>query len=139
MRMFWGAWMIGTVITIAIVVCFCYLLYLCVRALKKYLNEDGAAVKVDGKEGHRRTGMILAVAAAVLVGLSAALRGAAGASVSVIGGADGPTSVFVAGKVGSLAGVIGTVTMILNLVLFILMIYLLVLVIKALRKSLKGV
>lgn len=138
MSMFWGVWLIGTIITIACVVCLCYLFYLCVRALRKYLNDNDTTVQVEEKGGRNQKGIVLAVVAAVLVGLAAFLQRGAGASFSVIGGADGPTSVFVAGKVGSLASILGTVMMALNLAVYLLMIYLLVLVIRALRKYLKG-
>ena len=138
MSMFWGVWLIGTIITIACVVCLCYLFYLCVRALRKYLNDNDTTVQVEEKGGRNQKGIVLAVVAAVLVGLAAILQRGAGASFSVIGGADGPTSVFVAGKVGSLASILGTVITALNLAVYLLMIYLLVLVIRALRKYLKG-
>ena len=43
-------------------------------------------------------------------------------SISIIGGADGPTSVFIAGKVGNTSAVAGVIVGILLLVIGILMI-----------------
>lgn len=42
------------------------------------------------------------------------------ASISIIGGADGPTSIFIAGKIPSTIGIIG---MVLGLLLFVLGVY----------------
>ena len=44
------------------------------------------------------------------------------ASVNIIGGADGPTSIFLAGKVGGTSAVIGTITgiVLLSVVIFII-------------------
>ena len=43
-------------------------------------------------------------------------------SISIIGGADGPTSVFIAGKVGNTSAVVGVIVGILLLVIGIFMI-----------------
>lgn len=56
--------------------------------------------------------IVFSIAGLLAVGLSLAIkmsaRGTAVASIAVIGGADGPTSIFLAGKVGngSLAGLV---------------------------------
>ena len=42
------------------------------------------------------------------------------ASISIIGGADGPTSIFIAGRIPSSIGIIG---MVLGLLLFVLGVY----------------
>ena len=53
--------------------------------------------------------IILGVIGLVLAGFSAVLKWKKQMSVSIIGGADGPTSIFLAGKVGndfSVAGIV---------------------------------
>ncbi len=46
-----------------------------------------------------------------------------GTSVSVIGGADGPTSIFIAGKVGGLSNIIYLLSLVVILVGVIILIY----------------
>ena len=59
--------------------------------------------------------IILGVIGLVLAGFSAVLRWKKQMSVSIIGGADGPTSIFLAGKIGNDFSVAGIVVGILLL------------------------
>ena len=61
--------------------------------------------------------IILGVMGLVLAGFSAVLKWKKQMSVSIIGGADGPTSIFLAGKVGNDFSVAGIVVGILLLVI----------------------
>ena len=61
--------------------------------------------------------IILGVRGLVLAGFSAVLKWKKQMSVSIIGGADGPTSIFLAGKVGNDFSVAGIVVGILLLVI----------------------
>lgn len=61
--------------------------------------------------------IILGVMGLVLAGFSAILKWKKQMSVSIIGGADGPTSIFLAGKVGNDFSVAGIVVGILLLVI----------------------
>lgn len=61
--------------------------------------------------------IILGVIGLVLAGFSAVLKWKKQMSVSIIGGADGPTSIFLAGKVGNDFSVAGIVVGILLLVI----------------------
>lgn len=61
--------------------------------------------------------IILGVMGLVLAGFSAVLKWKKQMSVSIIGGADGPTSIFLAGKVGSDFSVAGIVVGILFIVI----------------------
>lgn len=61
--------------------------------------------------------IILGVMGVVLAGFSAILKWKKQMSVSIIGGADGPTSIFLAGKVGNDFSVAGIVVGILLLVI----------------------
>lgn len=49
----------------------------------------------------KKTGIVSIAAGAVIAAASTVLKLMENRSVSIIGGADGPTSVFVAGKLGS--------------------------------------
>lgn len=59
--------------------------------------------------------IILGVIGLVLAGFSAVLKWKKQMSVSIIGGADGPTSIFLAGKIGNDFSVAGIVVGILLL------------------------
>lgn len=61
--------------------------------------------------------IILGVIGLVLAGFSAVLKWKKQMSVSIIGGADGPTSIFLAGKVGNDFSVTGIVVGILFIVI----------------------
>lgn len=61
--------------------------------------------------------IILGVIGLVLAGFSAVLKWKKQMSVSIIGGADGPTSIFLAGKVGNDFSVVGIVVGILFIVI----------------------
>ena len=61
--------------------------------------------------------IILGVMGLVLAGFSAVLKWKKQMSVSIIGGADGPTSIFLAGKVGNDFSVAGIVVGILFIVI----------------------
>lgn len=61
--------------------------------------------------------IILGVIGLVLAGFSAILKWKKQMSVSIIGGADGPTSIFLAGKVGNDFSVAGIVVGILFIVI----------------------
>ena len=61
--------------------------------------------------------IILGVMGLVLAGFSAILKWKKQMSVSIIGGADGPTSIFLAGKIGNDFSVAGIVVGILLLVI----------------------
>jgi hypothetical protein len=61
--------------------------------------------------------IILGVMGLVLAGFSAILKWKKQMSVSIIGGADGPTSIFLAGKVGNDFSVAGIVVGILFIVI----------------------
>ncbi|MEI3228554.1 MAG: oxaloacetate decarboxylase [Lachnospiraceae bacterium] len=61
--------------------------------------------------------IILGVIGLVLAGFSAVLKWKKQMSVSIIGGADGPTSIFLAGKVGNDFSVAGIVVGILFIVI----------------------
>lgn len=61
--------------------------------------------------------IILGVMGLVLAGFSAVLKRKKQMSVSIIGGADGPTSIFLAGKIGNDFSVAGIVVGILLLVI----------------------
>ena len=61
--------------------------------------------------------IILGVMGLVLAGFSAVLKWKKQMSVSIIGGADGPTSIFLAGKVGNDFSVAGIVVEILFIVI----------------------
>ncbi len=61
--------------------------------------------------------IILGVMGVVLAGFSVVLKWKKQMSVSIIGGADGPTSIFLAGKVGNDFSVAGIVVGILLLVI----------------------
>lgn len=61
--------------------------------------------------------IILGVMGLVLAGFSAILKWKKQMSVSIIGGADGPTSIFLAGKIGNDFSVAGIVVGILFLVI----------------------
>lgn len=61
--------------------------------------------------------IILGVMGLVLAGFSAILKWKKQISVSIIGGADGPTSIFLAGKIGNDFSVAGIVVGILLLVI----------------------
>lgn len=68
----------------------------------------------------RALGLILGVLGVIIAAISAILREKESASIStaisIIGGADGPTSIFLAGKVGadfSTAGIIGGIVLII--------------------------
>lgn len=61
--------------------------------------------------------IILGVMGLVLAGFSAVLKWKKQMSVSIIGGADGPTSIFLAGKIGNDFSVAGIVVGILLLVI----------------------
>lgn len=61
--------------------------------------------------------IILGVIGLVLAGFSAILKWKKQMSVSIIGGADGPTSIFLAGKIGNDFSVAGIVVGILLLVI----------------------
>ena len=61
--------------------------------------------------------IILGVMGLVLAGFSAVLKWKKQMSVSIIGGADGPTSIFLAGKVGGDFSVAGIVVGILFIVI----------------------
>ncbi|MBC5713449.1 LPXTG cell wall anchor domain-containing protein [Roseburia sp. BX1005] len=61
--------------------------------------------------------IILGVIGLVLAGFSAVLKWKKQMSVSIIGGADGPTSIFLAGKIGNDFSVAGIVVGILLLVI----------------------
>lgn len=49
----------------------------------------------------KKTGIVSVAAGAVIATVSTVLKLMENRSISIIGGADGPTSVFVAGKLGS--------------------------------------
>lgn len=61
--------------------------------------------------------IILGVIGLVLAGFSAVLKWKKQMSVSIIGGGDGPTSIFLAGKIGNDFSVAGIVVGILLLVI----------------------
>lgn len=61
--------------------------------------------------------VILGVMGLLLAGFSAILKWKKQMSVSIIGGADGPTSIFLAGKIGNDFSVAGIVVGILLLVI----------------------
>lgn len=61
--------------------------------------------------------IILGVMGLVLAGFSAILKWKKQMSVSIIGGADGPTSIFLAGKIGNDFSVAGIVVGILFIVI----------------------
>ena len=61
--------------------------------------------------------IILGVMGLVLAGFSAVLKWKKQMSVSIIGGADGPTSIFLAGKIGNDFSVAGIVVGILFIVI----------------------
>lgn len=61
--------------------------------------------------------ILLGVMGLVLAGFSAVLKWKKQMSVSIIGGADGPTSIFLAGKVGNDFSVAGIVVGILLIVI----------------------
>ena len=61
--------------------------------------------------------IILGVMGLVLAGFNAILKWKKQMSVSIIGGADGPTSIFLAGKIGNDFSVAGIVVGILLLVI----------------------
>lgn len=68
----------------------------------------------------RAVGLILGVLGVIIAAISVILREKESASIStaisIIGGADGPTSIFLAGKVGadfSTAGIIGGIVLII--------------------------
>lgn len=61
--------------------------------------------------------IILGVMGVVLAGFSVVLKWKKQMSVSIIGGADGPTSIFLAGKIGNDFSVAGIVVGILLLVI----------------------
>ncbi len=61
--------------------------------------------------------IILGVMGLVLAGLSVVLKWKKQMSVSIIGGADGPTSIFLAGKIGNDFSVAGIVIGILLIVI----------------------
>ena len=61
--------------------------------------------------------IILGVMGLVLAGFSVVLKWKKQMSVSIIGGADGPTSIFLAGKIGNDFSVAGIVVGILLLVI----------------------
>lgn len=65
--------------------------------------------------------IILGVMGLVLAGFSAILKWKKQMSVSIIGGADGPTSIFLAGKIGNDFSVAGIVVGILLLVIAVLL------------------
>lgn len=68
-------------------------------------------------------GLIMGVLGVVAIALSVILKMKKSASISIIGGADGPTSIFLAGKVG---GNFSTVGIISGFALIILAIFFMV-------------
>lgn len=61
-------------------------------------------------------GLIAGVLGVITIAISVLLKMEESASISIIGGADGPTSFFIAGKVGaefSTAGIIGGIALII--------------------------
>ena len=67
-------------------------------------------------------GIVLSVIGIVTVIVTVILKLKRQMSISIIGGADGPTSVFVAGKVGNTSAVAGVIVVILLLVIGIFII-----------------
>ena len=67
-------------------------------------------------------GIVLSVIGIVTVIVTVILKLKRQMSISIIGGADGPTSVFVAGKVGNTSAVAGVIVGILLLVIGIFII-----------------
>ncbi|MDO5574102.1 MAG: oxaloacetate decarboxylase [bacterium] len=54
----------------------------------------------------KMTGCMLAVIALALIGAGIYMKSKAAVAVSIIGGADGPTSIFLAGKVPVIGGTV---------------------------------
>lgn len=131
-----------------------YVLLLAARALRKYLSEPPKGGSMGGtapggmasQEGDRRrfwplgpvSIAVLAVVALIFIGLGLDWWGGGAHAVSIIGGADGPTSVFVAGKLGGMHGMHGFLGLmaVVRLGFLAVAAYLICLIIRALRKYL---
>lgn len=62
-------------------------------------------------------GIVLGVIGVAAAALSIMIRTKGNASISIIGGADGPTSIFLAGKVG---GASSTITIIIGIIFVVI-------------------
>lgn len=135
---FLGVYMAICVIMIGFGGCLLYLILLAIRAMKKYLAEEVKADSETGRRGAKGLGIALAVGVVVLSAAAGIFRQGSASAISVIGGADGPTSVFVAGKTGIFTMAAGLAGVILNLAFCGGIIYIAILVIKALKKYLRS-
>lgn len=136
MFVFWVGWVFGLILEIVILAVALYVSYLVIKALRKYISEGSADVKEE-KLHPKWPGVAIAAGVVIVTAAAGAVRKGA-AAVSVIGGADGPTSIFVAGKLGGAAAIIGTVSLLVNLTLVVLVVYIAILIIRALRKYLRS-
>ncbi len=55
----------------------------------------------------KKIGIVATIVGAIIIIMSIVLKFMEEKTVSIVGGADGPTSVFVAGKIGNGSGMIG--------------------------------
>lgn len=124
-----------------------YTLVLLIRALRHYLRSVGETEQISfagGQQGEMKKspgvnrGIWIGAAAVIaVVVVWVCFRHSGAHAVSVIGGADGPTSVFLAGKVGDPQFVIDLFITLVNLGFLVLAAYVLILMIRALKKYLQ--
>ena len=70
----------------------------------------------------KKAGIIAIMIGVITVIIGMIQRNKASASISIIGGADGPTSIFLAGKIGGAPAMIGIVIGILLLIIGVLLV-----------------